>query len=266
RPAPALAFFAMHELREVDLSHGGLDHVDPQLVRAAHTRDPDVFQDLDPRSLSELLLHLERACTPEQIVARAHRFLRTELHPRFRVRFAQLAYRPMLELLRLLEAKQFRTFVVTGGSVEFLRAACEGLYGVPRERVVGPVFNYVYDHRESQFFVTRAQTLLENGGEAEGKVRVLMQHIGRRPVMAVGNSDADRHMLEYTQSGCHASLCLLVQHDDPVREYAYGSDDQLVATSVGRGWPIISMRRDFRRIFSERLQSRSSPYAVPVNT
>jgi phosphoserine phosphatase len=235
----------MHRLRDQSTDHRLLD---PDLVAAAERGDISAFQSLDLGHLSEILLQTNAGLTPEQFVNQAHRFLARSLHPRFGVPFRELTYRPMLELLAFLQAKDFRPFIVTGGGVEFVRAASEQLYGVPTERVAGATVDYSFKRLDGKILVIRTRTLVGEPGEGEAKVRAIQHRIGRRPILAVGNSVGDIDMLEYTDSGQNATLCLLVEHDDGVREYAY---DSQIDTSARDGWLTVSMRRDFRRLFAK---------------
>jgi hypothetical protein len=161
-----------------------------------------------------------------------------------------------------LQAKDFRPFIVTGGGVEFVRAASEQLYGVPTERVAGATVDYSFERLDGKILVIRTRTLLGEAGEGEAKVRAIQHRIGRRPILAAGNSAGDEDMLEYTRSGQNASLCLLVEHDDAAREYAYDSHIE----SPERGnWLAISMRRDFRRLFAKPMSlSRDGAVAAPA--
>jgi len=168
QPASALAFFVMHRLREQSTDHLVLD---PELVAAAERGDISAFQSLDLGHLSEILLQTNAGLTPEQFVAQAHRFLARSLHPRFGVPFRELTYRPMLELLAFLQAKDFRPFIVTGGGVEFVRAASEQLYGVPTERVAGATVDYSFERLGGKILVIRTRTLLGEPGEGEARER-----------------------------------------------------------------------------------------------
>lgn len=246
QPASALAFFVMHRLSEDPGEYARL--VDPALLSAADRGDISYFQSLDLSDLSEVLLQINAGLTPEQFVTQAHGFLARSLHPRFGVPFRELTYRPMLELLAFLQAKDFRPFIVTGGGVEFVRAASEQLYGVPTERVAGATVDYSFERLDGKILVIRTRTLLGEPGEGEAKVRAIQHRIGRRPILAVGNSLGDEDMLEYTQSGQNASLCLIVEHDDAAREYAY---DSHIDGSARDNWLTVSMRRDFRRLFAK---------------
>ena len=259
RPAPALAFFVMHALRDVNGHSRPRERLDADLICAARAGDLRPFQRLAPRALAEIVLRLEQGRTPEEFIGQAHRFLRDARHPRFGVPFGQLTYRPMLELLRLLQANQFRAFVLTAGSVEFLRAASEGLYGVPRERVVGPTVDYACARLDGRLLLTRTRTLLGEACEGDGAVRMIQQRIGRRPILAVGSAAGDDVLLEYTRTGSQAGLCVLLEHDDPVREYAYIRSGERLARADRQGWCVVSMRRDFRRVFGRRVEPGHGP-------
>jgi len=255
RPASALALFVMYRLREA--SPDQLQHIEPEVLDAAFAEDITIFQSMDLRRLSELLLHVNAGLTPEQFVTQAHTFLARTLHPRFGLPLGKLSYRPMLELLAYLQAKEFRPFIVTGGSVEFVRAASEKLYGVPSERVAGATVDYTFERLNGKILVIRTRTLLGEPGEGEAKVRAIQQRIGRRPILAAGNAFGDWEMLYYTHSGQHDSLCLLIDHDDGQREYAY-SDPELREAPDSETWVQVSMRRDFRRVFAKPVNRRPS--------
>lgn len=250
QPASALTFFVMHRLRQQPREL--MPYVESELLAAAQANDFTPFQKLDLERLSELLVQANAGLTPEQFVSQAHTFLARTLHPRFGVPFGKLSYRPMLELLAYLQARDFRPFIVTGGGVEFIRAASEELYGVPGERVAGATVDYAFERLNGKILVIRTRTLLGEAGEGPAKVRAIQQRIGRRPILAAGNSVGDREMLDYTQAGQHGSLCMLIRHDDPLREYAYGEGES-AEDPVADGRSItVSMRRDFRRVFADR--------------
>jgi phosphoserine phosphatase len=246
QPASALTFFVMHRLRELppDL----VQQVDPKLCEAAQRGDFTAFHALDLHLISEILLQTSVGLTPEQFVTQAHRFLARTLHPRYGVPFRDLTYRPMLELLAYLQAKEFRPFIVTGSGVEFVRAASKQLYGLPTERVAGATVDYSFERLDGKILMIRTRTLLGEPGEGAAKVGAIQHRIGQRPILAVGNSRGDLEMLEYTRTGQNPSLCLYLDHDDALREYAYGSPSD---SRVDGPWLTVSMRRDFRRVFAK---------------
>lgn len=170
--------------------------------------------------------------------------------PGFRAPVRELAYAPMLELVRYLEAAGFRVFVVSASGVDFLRAIGTLVYGLPPERFIGTATKYAVSEQAGAYHVVHApgfSTL--NAGRF--KAINLRLHVGVRPVLAVGNSDGDLDMLRYASGGPRRSLVLLVDHDDADREYAYRDEtERLRAEAATRGWRWISMRYDFGRVFS----------------
>jgi hypothetical protein len=190
------------------------------------------------------------------------RWLATAKDPRWKRPYTELAYQPMQEVLRYLRANGYKTYIVTGGGQDFVRVYAEQIYGIPTEQVVGSMggTKYGYD-REGKPMLTKEPKLLLNDDNA-GKPEGIHLMIGRRPRAAFGNSTGDRQMLEYTKCGDGARLAMLVLHDDAKREYAYGPALGLPDTKVGtftqalydeakkRKWTVISMKKDWNRVFS----------------
>lgn len=182
--------------------------------------------------------------------------------PRWKRPFTELTYYPMQQLLEYLRANGFKTYIVTGGGQDFVRVYSEDTYGIPPEQVVGTAgaTKYGYD-AAGKPFLTKEPKLLLNDNDA-GKPEGIHLMIGRQPVAAFGNSTGDQQMLEYTKAGAGKRLAMLVLHDDAEREYAYGPAQGLPDTKVGTftpklydeakksGWIVISMKKDWKRIFS----------------
>ena len=161
----------------------------------------------------------------------------------------------MLELLHYLRDHHFKTFIVSGGGIEFMRPWTEKVYGIPPEQVVGSSFKTSFEVQDGKPVLMRLPAVNFVDDKA-GKPVGMQQHIGRRPIAAFGNSDGDQQMLEWTQAGLGARLMTLVYHDDAVREFAYGADskigtfsDVLLAEAKKNGWTVISMKNDWKRIF-----------------
>jgi hypothetical protein len=198
----------------------------------------------------------------ETFRADVRQWLATARHPRWQRPYTELTYQPMQELLRYLRANGYKTYIVTGGGQDFVRVFAEQVYGIPPEQVIGSAgaTRYGYDS-QGRPFLTKEPRLLLNDNDA-GKPEGIQLMIGRRPVAAFGNSTGDRQMLEYTKAGDGPRLAMLVLHDDARREYAYGPALGLPDTKVGpftqglyveagrQGWIVISMKNDWRRIFS----------------
>ena len=182
-------------------------------------------------------------------------------HSRWKRPFTDLTYLPQIELLTYLRASGFKTYIVTGGGQDFVRVFSERVYGIPPEQVVGSVggvsFQYI-DGRPELFKDAKLVLNDDNAGKPEG----IHMMIGRTPILAFGNSNGDRQMLEYTKVGGGARLALLLLHDDDKREYAYGPAQGLPDTKVGRftqelydeakrdDWIVVSMKNDWNRVFA----------------
>jgi phosphoserine phosphatase len=175
-------------------------------------------------------------------------------HPRFGRPYTQCVYQPMLEALQFLRANGFKTFIVSGGGIDFMRAFAERVYGVPPEQVIGSSAQARYELREGIGTIMKVPKL-GSIDDKEGKPVNIALHIGRRPIAAFGNSDGDQAMLQYVTTGSGRRFGLIVHHDDADREYAYDRNSKVGRLSSAldeartRGWTIASMRNDWRTIF-----------------
>ncbi|AUB82620.1 HAD family hydrolase [Candidatus Thiodictyon syntrophicum] len=175
-------------------------------------------------------------------------------HPRFDRLYTQVVYQPMLELLDYLRANGFKTFIVSGGGIDFMRAWTEPVYGIPPEQVVGSQIAMQYKVQDGMPVLMRQPEVAfidDNAGKPVG----IQRHIGRRPILAFGNSDGDYQMLEWTTAGAGKRLGLILHHDDGEREYAYDRESHVGRLSKGlddavsKGWTLVSMKRDWSRVF-----------------
>jgi haloacid dehalogenase-like hydrolase len=198
----------------------------------------------------------------EEFASEAKKWLGTARHSRWDRPYTDLTYLPMQDVLKYLRASGYRTYIVTGGGQDFVRVYSEKVYGIPPEQVVGSAGGTTYSYgKDGQPLLTKEPNLLLNDNNA-GKPEGIHLMIGRRPYAAFGNSTGDRQMLEYTKAGDGSRLAMLVLHDDAEREYAYGPAQGLPDTKVGDftqalydeakndGWTVISMKKDWRRIFA----------------
>ena len=217
---------------------------------------------LPMKDLEKILVATLTGMSTDDFQAEVKQWLAEAKDPRWKKPYTELTYQPMQEVLKYLRANGFRTYIVTGGGQDFVRVYAEQTYGIPPEQVVGTMSGtkYGYD-KDGKPFLTKEPKLLLNDNNA-GKPEGIHLMIGRRPYAAFGNSTGDQQMLEYTKAGDGARLCMLVLHDDPKREYAYGPAQGLPDTKVGtftqalydeakkQGWTAISMKNDWKVIFS----------------
>lgn len=181
-------------------------------------------------------------------------WLDTATHKRFNQKYTNLVYQPMIELLDYLQHKNFKTYIVSGGSSMFIRNFSEELYNIPADQVIGTMFKASYVAASKSIQLTPA---IWHNDDNVGKPEGIFQIIGQKPILAFGNSDGDLQMLEWTATNNpHASLSLLLHHTDAEREYAYDKDskigtlDRALTEGQANGWIIVDMKKDFNKIFS----------------
>ena len=222
--------------------------------RAVLEHDYKTLLGLGKQALLELVGATHAGMTDEDFDGIAREWLATARHPRFGRLFKECAYRPQLELLAYLRENGFKTYIVSGGGVDFIRAFAEEVYGVPREHVIGSSSKTRYDLQDSRVSLMKLPEL-NNFNDREAKPLSIGLHIGRRPLLAFGNSDGDLAMMRYAKSGPGARLALLLHHDDAAREVAYDRDFRLspLAEALDRaddyGITVVSMKRDWSAVF-----------------
>jgi len=175
-------------------------------------------------------------------------------HPKTGRPYTEMAYQPMLELLAYLRASGFKTYIVSGGGIEFMRPWAERTYGIPPEQVVGSMGGLRYEVKDGQPVLMKTAELAHND-DREGKPVGIQRATGRRPLMAFGNSDGDFQMLEWTTSGPGPRFGLLVHHTDAEREWAYDRESHIgrlargLDEAAGRGWIVVDMKEDWNKVF-----------------
>jgi phosphoserine phosphatase len=219
--------------------------------------DREAMAKLSMKDLEKILAATLTGITVDEFDAEVKKWIGSAKHPRWKRPYTELVYQPMQEVIRFLRDNGYKTYFVTGGGQDFVRVYAERVYGIPPEQVVGTAggTSYGYD-KDGKPVLTKEPKLLLNDDKA-GKPQGIHLMIGRRPYAAFGNSVGDREMLEYTQAGGGRRLMMLVHHDDGQREYAYGGKskvgtftDELMAEANRKGWVVISMKKDWKRIFA----------------
>jgi len=205
------------------------------------------------RALVELVMVTHTGNTTVEFEKIVKDWIATAKHPKTGKLYTEMVYQPMLEVLSYLRANGFKTFIVSGGGIEFMRPWAEKTYGIPPEQVVGSSVKTKFELRDGQPVLVRLPEVNFNDDKG-GKPVGIHQHIGRRPIAAFGNSDGDLQMLQYTGAGSGARFCLYVHHDDAAREYAYDRKDHLAKLDQGldeaaaKGWTVVSMKNDWKTV------------------
>ena len=207
------------------------------------------------RAMLEIVVATHAGMTTEEFEAIVKDWIATAKHPTTKRPYTEMVYQPMLELLAYLRANGFKTFIVSGGGIEFMRPWAESVYGIPPEQVVGSSIKTKFETRDGKPVLVRLPEL-NFIDDKSGKPIGINQHIGRRPLMAFGNSDGDFEMLEWTTAGKGPRFGLVVHHTDAAREWAYdrqssiGRLDKALDVAPAKGWIVVSMKDDWQRIFA----------------
>jgi hypothetical protein len=255
QPMYAQVMYCLERVPAVVKEKPELKNVEP--FKTVLSGNRDAMAKLTMKDLEKILAATLTGMTVEQFNADVKEWLAVAKHPRFKRPYTELVYQPMLEVIQFFRANGYKTYFVTGGGQDFVRVYSEKVYGIPPEQVVGSAgaTRFGYDKRGKPV-LTKVPKLLLNDDKA-GKPEGIHLMIGRRPVAAFGNSIGDQQMLQYTQAGDGARLMVLVYHDDAEREYSYGPKskvgtftDALMSEAKQKGWVVISMKNDWKRIFA----------------
>lgn len=204
--------------------------------------------------MMQMVMATHAGTTTEEFDAIAKQWLETAQHPQTGRLYTEMVFQPMLELLAYLRANEFRVFIVSGGGVDFVRAFSERIYGIPPEQVVGSRLKTSYEVRDGKPVILRLPEL-DFLDDKTGKPVGIHEHIGRRPIFAVGNSDGDFQMLEWTTSGDGPHFGMLIHHTDASREFAYdrntsvGELDKALDEAPKRGWQLVDMKDDWKVVY-----------------
>jgi len=229
---------------------------DKQPFKAVLEDDMKTLAESGERGLLELVLVTHAGMTTDEFAKIVSDWLATARHPRFKRPYTELVYQPMLELLAYLRANGFKTFIASGGGIEFMRPWTERIYGVPPEQVIGSSIKTRFEMRDGTPLLFRLPDL-NFIDDKTGKPIGINEHIGRRPIAAFGNSDGDLEMLQWTTLGASgARFGLIVHHTDAEREYAYdrqshfGKLDVALEAAAVNKWTVADMKKDWKRIFA----------------
>lgn len=253
QPMYVQAAFVLDRAKDLARSQPGLS--DKQPFKAVLEGDQAALAALGEQGLADLVAATHSRMTTAEFENTVSKWLATARHPRFDKPYTDLTYRPMVELLAYLRANGFKTFVVSGGGIEFMRPWTEKAYGIPPEQVIGSSGKAAY-RLEGDIPVIEKLPSVDFVDDGPGKAVGINRFIGRRPVFAAGNSDGDLQMLQWTTLNTGPRFALIVHHTDAEREYAYdrtsevGRLDKALDEATRRGWLVVDMKKDWKRVFA----------------
>lgn len=259
QPTYFQAQFALDRIREMAPDHAEWKTIEP--YKSALTGDPKDVMATGREGLEIIILSSHAGMTETQFKDSVAHWLATAKHPTRHVPYTQMVYQPMLELLKYLRANDFKTYIVSGGGIDFMRVFSESVYDIPPEQVVGSAAHAKFEMRDGIPTLVKTGNLILVNDKGDKPVSIY-RHIGRRPIFAAGNSDGDMQMLEYTTIARDSKdttprFGLIVHHDDAEREWAYdrkspiGKLDTALDAAPGYGWYVVSMKDDWRQIFPD---------------
>jgi hypothetical protein len=246
------AFFAFDRVKAIAPQHP--EWKDRQPFKAILENDRKALLASGEKGAMEILMASHAGVTTEEFQRIVQEWLSMAKHPRFNRPFTDLIYQPMLELLAYLRENGFKTYIVSGGGVDFMRPWAEKVYGIPPEQVVGSSIKLKFDIRDGKPVLTRLPDI-DFVDDGPGKPVGIQKFIGRRPIAAFGNSDGDLQMLQWTAAGKGPRFMLLVHHTDAEREWAYdrqspiGQLDKALDEAQRRGWTVVDMKKDWKKVF-----------------
>ena len=252
QPAYFQLLFAIDRVKALAPEHP--EWAKKQPFKAVLDGDMEALAAAGEHGLIEIVAATHAGMTTAEFEAVATDWIATAKHPTTGRPYTEMVYQPMLELLDYLRANGFKTFIVSGGGIEFMRPWTESIYGIPPEQVVGSSIKTKFEMHDGQPVLMRLPEI-DFIDDKDGKPVGINSHIGRRPIAAFGNSDGDLQMLQWTAAGDGASFCLYVHHTDAEREWAYDRDSHIGRLDKGldeagaRGWTVVDMKNDWKVVF-----------------
>lgn len=244
--------FAINRIKELAALHPEWETEEP--FASVMRDDKEGMFAASEEALIEMLLTVHGGMPAREFKKTVADWLASARHPKTGKAYSEMVYKPMLELLAYLRVNEFKTFIVSGGGIDFMRVFVEDVYGIPPEQTIGTRLKAEYEVRDGKPAIVKQRELAFFNDKA-GKPVAIHQIIGRRPILAFGNSDGDFQMLEWTTAGDGMRLGMLVHHTDAEREWAYDRDSPIGRLNRGldeandRGWVVVDMARDWAKVF-----------------
>lgn len=252
QPAYFQLFFAIDRVKALASEHPEWKTTQP--YQSVLENDMKTLMTFGEHGLLELVMASHTGITTDEFEEIVQTWMSSSRHPKFDRPYNELIYQPMLELLEYLRANDFKTFIVSGGGVEFMRAWAEKAYGIPSNQIVGSTIAAEFDYNDGNPVIRRLPKI-DFIDDKEGKPVGINKFIGKKPVFASGNSDGDLQMLQYTDSNKYKSFQLYLHHTDSVREWAYDRESSIGRLDKGldeakqKNWTVIDMQKDWKLIY-----------------
>ncbi len=258
QPAYFQLFFAIDRVKAMAVDHPEWKNKQP--FKAVLENDMEELKKQGEHGLVQLLMATHSGNTTDEFKADVKSWIATAKHPTKNIGYDKMVYQPMLELLQYLRANDFKTYIVSGGGVDFMRAFVSPIYGIPSEQIIGSRIKTEFDYNNGNPLIRRLPALDYND-DKEGKPLNIQKIIGKKPVFSSGNSDGDLQMMQWAASNNYKSFMLYVHHTDSIREWAYdrnshiGKLDKGLDQAIKDGWTVIDMKNDWKVIYPFELNN-----------
>ncbi|CDF78385.1 NapD-like protein [Formosa agariphila KMM 3901] len=252
QPAYFQFFFAIDRVKKMAKDHPEWKTEQP--FKAVLENDMEALKASGMEGLIKLVMTTHAGMTSTDFEKMVKEWSKTAVHPTKKVPFTDMIFQPMLELLTYLRANEFKTYIVSGGGIEFMRAFLTDVYGIPTEQIIGSTVKTKFEIVDGVPVINRLAELDHNDDKG-GKPESINKYIGKKPVFAAGNSDGDLAMLQYTDSNTYKSFQLYIHHTDAAREWAYdrtssiGKFDKGLDEAIAKKWTVVSMKTDWSAIY-----------------
>lgn len=252
QPAYFQLFFAIDRIKAMASEHP--EWANEQPYKAVLENDMQTLAEQGEHGILEIVMATHANMTTDEFETTVKNWLQTAKHPRFNKHYHELVYQPMLELLKYLRANNFKTFIVSGGGIEFMRPWVADVYGIPKDQVVGSSIATEYDYNDGNPVIRRLPKINfidDKGGKPVG----INRYIGIKPIFASGNSDGDLQMMQWSASNSYKNFQLYLHHTDAEREWAYDRDSHIGRFDKGldeakeKGWTVIDMKNDWKVVY-----------------
>lgn len=254
KPVYFQLYFALAQIKEKAAQHPEWKTQEP--FASVLKGDLEGVKKSGMEGLLKIVMASHTGMSSEQFDASVNAWLKTARHPDSQRPFTEMVYQPMLELLHYLQQNDFKTYIVSGGGVDFMRAWAPEVYGIPKEQILGSSVKTEYKVIDGKPTIMRLSEINVNNDKAQ-KPLTIQTYIGKKPVFAAGNSDGDLEMLQWTKTSPYSSMALLIHHTDDKREWAYDKDsaighlEKALPLAQKDNWNVVDMKQDWKQVFAD---------------
>jgi phosphoserine phosphatase len=251
KPIPFEGYFALDRLENLSITNPNLKQISPYKEFLQQKNTTTLKQELNEKDVVDLITITHSNISQSEFNNIVTNWSQIAQHPQTQRLFVNMVYQPQLELINFLKDNQFKVFIVSGGGIDFMRQSLSSVYGIPPEQIIGSSGKYEFVDNTTNSFIFRKPELNSFNNDYQKPVNIQL-HIGKIPVIAVGNSDGDLQMLRYIDDNNEEAkaLMVLIHHDDAVREYSYDKGaENVLKEAQNRNWTVIDMKDDFREIY-----------------